>query len=363
MIRFSCECGKALQSRAENAGQQVSCPSCGRMQFVPAVNPDAIRVSEDSVRPAAAADFEEAEPERDAERPSRADAVTTSTSGKAVASLVLGILSLLCNVLAGLPALILGLVALGEINRSRGRVGGWGLALGGVITACAGTLLSCVVGGLLLMPALLLPAVQKTREAAARVQSQNNLKQLAIAMHNYHDVHGHLPAAAICDKNGRPLLSWRVALLPYLEQQNLYAQFKLDEPWNGPHNLKLLGQMPRVYQLPSEQKPGTDQTHYQVFVGNGAIFETNRGLGLMDIPDGTSNTILIVEANQAVPWTKPEDLPYNPNGPLPPLGAAFAWGFNTAFADGSVHFIPKDTPEQTLRPLITRNDGMEAPFP
>jgi hypothetical protein len=204
--------------------------------------------------------------------------------------------------------------------------------------------------------------VQKTREAAARMQSQNNLKQMSLAMLNYHDAQNHFPAAAICDRNGKPLLSWRVALLPYLEQQPLYTQFKLDEPWDGPNNIKLLGQMPKVYNCPSAQTPA-NETVYQVFVGNGAIFETTRGLRIPDITDGLSNTLLIVEANQSVPWTKPDDLPYNPNGPLPRLGGHSPNGFNAAAADGSTRFIPNNTPEQTLRSLITRNDGMAVPFP
>jgi hypothetical protein len=362
MIRFHCECGKLLQAREENAGQEVRCPSCGRQLFVPAASADAIRAGEDTFRPSAPADFEDDEPDRGRGRPPREEAAPVSTSGKATTSLILGILSLFCNVLAGLPALIVGLLALRDINRSRGRLGGHGLALAGVITACAGTLMSCVLYGVLLLPLLLLPAVQKVREAAARAQSANNLKQMSLAMMNYHDTQNHFPAAAICDKNGKPLLSWRVALLPYLNQQQLYAQFKLDEPWDSPNNIKLLGQMPMVYSCPAAQTP-PGETVYQVFVGNGAIFETTRGRPLTEILDGTSNTILIVEANQSVPWTKPDDLPYNPNGPLPPLGGHSPNGFMVVSADGAVHFIPKNTPEQTLRPLITRNDGILVPFP
>src|SRR5262249_51556565 len=103
---------------------------------------------------------------------------------------------------------------------------------------------------------LLIPAVQKTREAASRMQNQNNLKEMALAMHNYHDVNGKFPPAAICDKQGKPLLSWRVAILPYVEQDNLYKQFKLDEPWDSEHNKKLIAQMPKVYALPRDPKPG-----------------------------------------------------------------------------------------------------------
>ena len=93
--------------------------------------------------------------------------------------------------------------------------------------------------------------------ASARARSQNNLKQIGLALHNYHDIYGVLPAAAIVDKKGKPLLSWRVAILPYVEQDNLYKQFRLDEPWDSPHNLALAKMRVKVYELPYvEEKPG-----------------------------------------------------------------------------------------------------------
>ncbi len=354
MIRFTCACGKQLQTRDESAGQAVICPACGQRQTVPAASADAIRPADEKVRK-----------DRPALRPEPEDEPGPSpagTSGKAVASLVLGIMSVFCNVLAGLPALIVGILALREIGRSRGRIAGSGLATAGVITACAGTLLSCVVGGVLVLPALLLPAVQKVREAATRVQSQNNLKQLAIAMHSYHDQNHRFPTAAINDKKLKPLLSWRVALLPYLGEKALYDQFKLDEPWDSPTNIKLLSRMPPVYQCASAQAP-PDQTVYQVFVGEGAAFEMQFARRLADMQDGTMNIIMIVEARQPVPWTKPEDLPFDANKPLPPLGVASENGFNAVAMDGAVHFIPKNTPERTLRLLIQRSDGQVANFP
>jgi hypothetical protein len=365
MIRFVCECGKQLQAREENAGQQAICPGCGRRQLIPSASAEAVRPADAAQPPAQSeARVQRARPTLSAQdEEEAADAQDVGLSGKATTSLVLGIASLFCNVLTGLPALIVGILALRDIGRSRKRLSGHGLAVAGIATACIGTLLSCMVFGMLLLPALLLPAVQKVREAATRVQSQNNLKMMSLAMHNYHNTYGRFPAAAICAKNGKPLLSWRVALLPYLEQQQLYSQFKLDEPWDSPNNSKLLPLMPQVYKLPADTTTPADQTYYQVFVGNGAAFEKTRGLKIPDFLDGISNTILIVEAGQSVPWTKPDDLPYDPNRPLPPLGGHFANGFNAASADGAVHFVPKDTPENTLRLLITRNDGRPVSFP
>jgi hypothetical protein len=203
---------------------------------------------------------------------------------------------------------------------------------------------------------LLVPAVQKVREAASRTQDQNNLKQIALAMHIYHEANRAFPSAAICDNNGKPLLSWRVAILPYLEQDQLYKQFKLDEPWNSEHNRKLIPLMPKTYEIPAAPpKPG--ETHYRVFVGGGAMFELNRKTRIADITDGTSNTLMIVETADSVPWTKPEDIPYDAQKQLPKLGGFFAGGSNVAFGDASVRFLSATIPEVTLRALITRAGG------
>jgi hypothetical protein len=206
---------------------------------------------------------------------------------------------------------------------------------------------------------VLVQAVQKAREAASRAQSSNNLKQIALAMHNYHDTNGSLPPQATYDKNGKPMLSWRVMILPYIEQQNLYKQFHLDEPWDSEHNKKILAQMPRLYASPSDEKTLKDHTtHYQGFVGKGAFFEGKKGLRFpADFTDGTSNTLMIVEASKTVPWTKPEDIPYDAGKPLPKLGLPGVRGFLASMCDGSVRFISDKVSEKTLRNAITRNDG------
>lgn len=200
-------------------------------------------------------------------------------------------------------------------------------------------------------------AVQKTRVAAKRTIGQNNLKQIGLAMHNYHDTYRHFPPQALADKNGKPLLSWRVAILPFIEQDNLYRQFKLDEPWDSEHNKKLLEQMPKIYAPVNVKGAEKSKTYYQGFAGKGSFFEPGEKISFVDIPDGTSNTIMIVEAGDPVPWTKPEDLPFDPDKPLPKLGAEFSDIFNAAFCDGSVHAIHKNIDDKTLRALITRNGG------
>ncbi|MBO0698769.1 MAG: DUF1559 domain-containing protein, partial [Zavarzinella sp.] len=131
------------------------------------------------------------------------------------------------------------------------------------------TLLVC---GVPLCIGLLLPAVQKVREAANRQVSHNNLAQIGLAMHGYDITRGELPHNSF-DPDGKPLLSWRVHILPYIGENGLYQQFKLDEPWDGPNNIKLLNQMPNVYADPQERHSGPTRTYYRGFSSPGAVFE------------------------------------------------------------------------------------------
>jgi len=174
-------------------------------------------------------------------------------------------------------------------------------------------------------------------------------------MHSYADEHGRLPPAVVYGPYGKPLHSWRVLLLPFIEQRELYNEFKLDEPWDSPHNLKLLPKMPKTYAPPWGSVP-PHHTVIHVFVGRGAAFEGTQGLRLReDFPDGTSDTLLVVEAGEPVPWTKPEDLRYDPDGPLPDLRGIFKNGFRACMANGSHRWVGKETDEADLRAAITRN--------
>lgn len=206
--------------------------------------------------------------------------------------------------------------------------------------------------------ALLLPAVQAARHAAQRAHSTNNLKEIGLALHNYHDAHKQFPARANFDERGRPLLSWRVHILPYLGETELYYQFHLDEPWDSPHNRMLIERMPEVFKNPGKNtKPG--MTQYLVLVGKGTLFEGSRGRSLADVWDGSSNTIMVVEADpdRAVPWTKPEDLPFDPNNPLDGLGHAHSGGFNALFCDGAVRFISETIDPEVWRALVSCAGG------
>ena len=210
-----------------------------------------------------------------------------------------------------------------------------------------------------ILVALEAPALQESLEAARRVQCVNNLKQIALAMHNYHGSNNAFPRPATLDQKGKPLLSWRVAILPSLQQQELYDKFKQDEPWDSPHNKALLKEMPPVYRCPIRSNALAYTTNYQVFVGKDALFENDQGIGVADVTDGTSNTIMIVEAKEAVPWTKPDDLSFDPAAApsLRGAGSPHPGGFHASMADGSVRFLKNTIDLNVLRALITRAGG------
>jgi hypothetical protein len=183
-------------------------------------------------------------------------------------------------------------------------------------------------------------------------------------MHGYASRYGRLPPAVVYGEDGKPLLSWRVLLLPDIEQDELYQQFHLDEPWDSPHNIQLLPKMPRTYAPPPRKahKVPPGHTLCQVFVGKGTPFEPGRVVRFpQDFPNGTSNTFLVVEAGRPVPWTKPEDLPYCPDRPLPNLDGLFKGGFRAGLADGSRRWVATEIPEATLRRVITLDSGLPGP--
>lgn len=205
--------------------------------------------------------------------------------------------------------------------------------------------------------AFLLPAVEAARDAAQNTTGLNKLKQIGLAMHNYHDTHKKFPARANYDKDGKPLLSWRVHLLPFLEQDQLYSQFKLDEPWDSPTNIKLAAKMPDCYRNLNIKDP--TKTMIMTLDGEGTFMEGKTGLTFASFVDGTSNTIMLVEANpeKACVWTQPVDLPFDPDQPGDGVGSIRPEGFHAALVDGSVRLVPATISEETLRRLMIRNDG------
>ena len=177
---------------------------------------------------------------------------------------------------------------------------------------------------------------------------------LLLDFHNYHDAYGHFPAQANYDNNGKPLLSWRVHILPFIDQQALYSRFKLNEPWDSPHNRKLIRLMPRTYANPN--LPASSVTNYLAVIGPDSVF-SKTGIRIQRIADGTSNTAMMVEVNadRAVPWTKPVDHEFNEKAPKAGLGALRPGVFLTAFADGSVRGVRISVDPNILRALVTKS--------
>jgi hypothetical protein len=214
---------------------------------------------------------------------------------------------------------------------------------------------------------LLAVAVEHVRDSADRITC--NLGGIQHALYNYQSTYGGLPPAILYDKDGKPLHSWRVLILPFIEETKLYEEFRLDEPWDSPHNLALLPRMPRTYGEPRRKLAHLPSYHtvLHVFVGQSTLFEERAlrksSLGPLDllqetagrkIPEGDEETLLFVEAGEPVPWTKPQELPYDANRPLPELRGLFRDGFRACLVHGSYRFIRHDTDEATLRALITR---------
>ena len=216
--------------------------------------------------------------------------------------------------------------------------------------------------------------IQNTVENAAdRMNSNNNLKEIGIGVIGYTDKYDDYPSNSYT-ADGKPLLSWRVHILPFIGEQALYNQFKLDEPWDSANNKRLLSQMPRVYATPAEQMgrvPKGTTTYYRGFSNQGTMF-AQRGIGpqpkgkgggnrlrMNNITDGLSNTILLVEAGDAVEWTKPDDLDASPNKPFPKLGGVRPTEDHVLalFVDGSVRALKKSNLETNWRAASTYAGG------
>ncbi|NLF69693.1 MAG: DUF1559 domain-containing protein [Candidatus Anammoximicrobium sp.] len=236
---------------------------------------------------------------------------------------------------------------------------GGGAVIAVIVVACVFGLLAC--GGVLV--ALLLPATQAAREAARCSQCSNNLKQIALAFHNYHDVYKTFPPAYIPDENGQPMHSWRVLILPFLECQHIYNQYNFSEPWNSPGNLAATSQHVPAYSCPASPAsgPGSLETSYMVVTGPNTVFEGSKACQFREILDGTSNTILVVEvAGTGVNWAEPKDLdastlvyPLGTPGGMTPA-SHHPGGLNVALCDGSVRFIAYAVSPQVFRALITK---------
>ena len=245
-----------------------------------------------------------------------------------------------------------------------------GIILG--VCGCFGMLLIAVgilVAMLLPVIQALLPDIQTSRGTAIRMQCTNHMKQIGLAMHTYHDKYKCLPPVYTMDKDGNPLHSWRVLLLPFIEQTALYRQIHLDEPWDSEYNKQFHSQMVSAYSCPSNSGSMVGGTDYSVVVGEETPFHaTGNSPKLSYIQDGTSNTICLVERKTPICWMEPtqeitfeqacQGINVSENG----IGSNHSGGVNVGIFDGSIRFISDTIDLDALRAAFTRAGGESIPL-
>ncbi len=219
----------------------------------------------------------------------------------------------------------------------------------------------CLVGFFILCDRALQPPVP------LRAICMNNLKQIGLALSNYQEAYNAFPPAYIADETGRPMHSWRVLILPYLDEQELYEQYDLSEPWDGPHNIKLLEKMPRQFSCPARDQDAIRRpsfTSYVVVSGPGTMFPDAQSIRLDQITDGSPNTAMVAESSTVqIPWTKPEDLDIRTmslrinDKQSPSISSRHVKGANVLYADGGCRFLNESITTDRLRSLLTIAGG------
>jgi Protein of unknown function (DUF1559) len=214
-----------------------------------------------------------------------------------------------------------------------------GFHRGTVAMACVGTLIGSAIVGCSARPAT---------DSAAK----HNMLEIKLALLGYESIWRGFPARAIVDKNGKPLLSWRVAVLPYMEENKLHRQFHLDEPWDSEHNKALIEKIPAAFANPNRPRDG--KTNYLLPVGKGTLFGGEKRLRMKEITD-PSETVMFVEADEdrAVIWTKPEDLDVDMDHPSRGLGGFRRDGILVGMCDGPVRTLRPGNSESTLRAVFS----------
>ncbi|MBX3412753.1 MAG: DUF1559 domain-containing protein [Pirellulales bacterium] len=212
--------------------------------------------------------------------------------------------------------------------------------------------------------AIILPAINATREQARRLTCENNLRQIGVALQSYHDAHGCFPPPYLVDAEGQPAHSWRVLILPFLGETELYDRYSFDEPWNGPHNQQLEQEMPPVFRCPSADPAlGLYDTNYVAVVGPGLLFDPSQRVAIADVTDGLEHTIAVVESSgpsgAKLPWMSPHDpthmaLNTKVNGvPGPAISSDHPGGANVLLADGETRFLSDAIDPQILQDYLT----------
>jgi hypothetical protein len=227
-----------------------------------------------------------------------------------------------------------------------------------------------LIGGCLLTLPTIAPPSHRSNHGYCR----NNLKQIAMALHLYHDTYGSFPPAYVADENGRPMHSWRVLILPFVEQKALYDEYRFDEPWDGPHNRTLADSMPSVYRCPSDPgaNPHLPISSYLAVVGPETNWPGEKTVSLHDVKDGTSQTLLVVEShNSGIHWMEPRDLHTGQMAreinPAHGQGICSCHGSQrelaqAALADGSVQILSNDLTREEIEALLTIAGGEADPL-
>jgi hypothetical protein len=352
MIIFRCSCGKQLQVNDDRAGSKVKCPECEEILRVP----EGGSIREKSgpppkTRPSPMeqddADFAE-EGRRPRRRSARADEQDDDRTRRRLVPYDDHDDNL-------------------KPRRRRQASGGHGLLIGLIVGGVL--LLIGVAVGLFLLLGSHLGASPRDKSILSK-----NMKQLTLAMHSFNDRYKRLPCPGfstdpgqVKPKMAKPSLSWRVAILPFIGEDNLYGQFNLDESWDGPNNIKLLEKMPMVFQPVGPQKAERGHTFLQFVTGPGTLYPTPISVASIprSFPDGTSATVVILEAAEAAPWTKPADFTIDvtnvEQGMVPKLGALVPDGFYAGHGDGSVWFYSRNqVSDRTIRQAFNPADGMAA---
>ncbi len=222
--------------------------------------------------------------------------------------------------------------------------------------------------------ALWIPGPKSASSGGSREKCRNNLKQIGLALHNYHDAYKSFPPAYVADENGVPMHSWRVLLLPFLDHQALYDEYRFDEPWNGPNNILLADRVIEIFNCESENRKanrkGTPMTNYVAVTGERTIWPGRNAITLDDIPDGADKTIAVVEiADSDIHWMEPRDLDFSRmdfaiNNPANRgVASVHPGGAMVSYADGHVWFVSESNPPGTIQALLTRDGGETVEVP
>jgi hypothetical protein len=227
-------------------------------------------------------------------------------------------------------------------------------------------ILFAVLGAILI--ALLMPSVG-SREALGRAKCSNNLKQIGLALANYYDAYDALPPAYVVDRHGRPMHSWRALLLPYLGIE-LARQYDFNEPWDGPHNRLLIDKMPDALRCPDDKDAPPGTTNYVAVIGDQTAWPYDKSRTKKELIDGLPQTAIVVEVTGLnIPWTAPRDLDFEMLdfnvGSETDYGVRshHHGGPSVLLGDGSVRFLPPNSPPELLRSLLTITGGENVRLP